>query len=191
MSQRQIAEILNLPKSSVNSIIQKYRQRGTVEQQPGFGRHRISTIEEHEALVNIVRLNPFTNAINAVTVTNFPGCVRTARKGIRSSGLKNYVAVKKLRLTPHHKEAGLGWALQHILYDNDFGSRVIFSDEKVFQSFSSGRLRVYRPHNSRFEDSYIQETDKSGHFSVNIWAWISAGSPGVMLHIVERLTSDV
>jgi transposase len=75
MSQRQIAEILNLPKSSVNSIIQKYRQRGTVEQQPGFGRHRISTIEEHEALVNIVRLNLFTNAINAVTVTNCPAAL--------------------------------------------------------------------------------------------------------------------
>jgi hypothetical protein len=171
--------------------MQKYRQRGTVERQPGSGRHRISTIEEDEALVNTVRLNPFTTAVNAVAVTNFPGCVRTARKRIRSSGLKNYVAAKKLRLTPHHKEASVGWALQHILYDSDFWNRMIFSDEKVFQSFSNGRLRVYRPRNSRFEDPYIQETDKSGHFSVNIWAWISAGSPGVMLHVVERLTSDV
>jgi hypothetical protein len=76
--------------------------------------------------------------------------------------------VKKLRLTPHHKEARVGWALQHILYDSDFWSRMIFSDEKVFQSFSNGRLRVYRPRNSRFEDPYIQETDKSGNFSVNI-----------------------
>jgi transposase len=75
MSQRQIAQILNLPKSSVNSIIQKYRQRGTVERQPGSGRHRISTIEEDEALVNTVRLNPFTNAINAVAVIFLKSCI--------------------------------------------------------------------------------------------------------------------
>ncbi|KAH0814939.1 hypothetical protein GEV33_007852 [Tenebrio molitor] len=81
---RQIAEILNVPKSSVNSIIQKYRQRGTVERQPGSGRHRISTIEEDEALVNTVRLNPFTTAVNAVAVTNFPGCVRTALERLTS-----------------------------------------------------------------------------------------------------------
>jgi hypothetical protein len=74
-----------------------------------------------------------------------------------------------------------------LLKDEAFWSRVVFSDEKVFQSSRNGRIRVYRPRNSR----YVHNTHNSGWFSVNIWSWISVGSPGVMLHVEERLNNDV
>jgi hypothetical protein len=52
-------------------------------------------------------------------------------------------------------------------------------------------LRVYRPRGTRYEQRYVQGVQRSGQFSVNIWAWISAISSGVMVHVEERLTSDV
>jgi hypothetical protein len=50
---------------------------------------------------------------------------------------------------------------------------------------------VYRPRNTRYDEQYIQKTERSGRFSVNMWAWISAVSPGVMLHVEPRLNADV
>jgi hypothetical protein len=50
---------------------------------------------------------------------------------------------------------------------------------------------VYRPRNSKFSERYVHNTHNSGRFSVNIWSWISVGSPGVMLHVEERLNNDV
>jgi hypothetical protein len=69
---------------------------------------------------------------------------------------------------------------------------VAFSVEKVFQSCSNGRIRVYRPRNCRYDEKYVEHGgDRSGRFSVNMWAWISTTSPGVMIHIEERLNSEI
>jgi len=56
----------------------------------------------------------------------------------------------------------------------NFWDDVIFSDEKVFQSSYSGQLRVYHPRGERFEEPYLQLTDRSGRLSVHIWGWISS-----------------
>jgi hypothetical protein len=54
-----------------------------------------------------------------------------------------------------------------MLKDEAFWSRVVFSDEKVFQSSRNARIRVYRPRNFRFSEryadtfinSYLHETE--------------------------------
>jgi hypothetical protein len=48
-----------------------------------------------------------------------------------------------------------------------------------------------KPRNSRYDERYVEPTERSGRFSVNVWGWISAVSPGVMLHVEERLNSGV
>jgi hypothetical protein len=67
-------------------------------------------------------------------------------------------------------EARIGFSLQHLVENDDFWSRVIFSDEKVFQSSLNGQLRVYRSRNTRYDEQYIQKTERNGRFSVNMWA---------------------
>ncbi|KAH0821268.1 hypothetical protein GEV33_001523 [Tenebrio molitor] len=52
-------------------------------------------------------------------------------------------------------------------------------------------MRVYRPKNQRYNPKYVHKNDNSGRFSVNMWAWVSAKSPGVIVHIEERLTSHI
>jgi hypothetical protein len=96
-----------------------------------------------------------------------------------------------MTLTPRHKEVRVSFALQHLPEDDAFWSRVVFSDEKTFQSCPNGRIRVYRPRNTRYEERYVDPTHRSGRFSVNMWAWISVESPEVILHVEERLTSAV
>lgn len=191
MSYGQISAQVGISKNTVYSIVRKWTRTGSVDRLPGSGRHKISCGEQDEALVNVIQERPFTTAVQATAVTNFPGSVRTARRRIKESGLRNYAAARKTRLRPCDKEARIGFALEHLVRDNAFWNRVIFSDEKVFQSCPNGRLRVYRPRNHRYDERYIDMEDRTGRFSVNMWAWISMGSPGILLHVGERLNSDV
>jgi hypothetical protein len=130
-----------------------------VERRPGSGGRRISTRNEDEQLLTVIRHSPFTTATAAVNISNFPGSVRTSRRRLRNSELRNHAAARKIRLTPQHKEARVGFALEHLIKDNAFWSRVVFSDEKVFQSAHNGRVRVYRPRNSRYDERYVEPTD--------------------------------
>jgi transposase len=191
LSHGQISTELEIPRSTVSAILHKWRQTGTVERRPGSGRHPVSVGDQDEALLNIIRGSPFTTAVNAANTTLFPGSIRTVRRRLRASELRNRASARKIGLTPRHKEAKIGFALEHLARDEVFWSSVVFSDEKVFQSCPNGRLRVYRPRNSAYDERYVQTTQRSGRFSVNMWAWISADSPGVMLHAENRLTSDV
>jgi hypothetical protein len=54
---------------------------------------------------------------------------------------------------------------------------------------------VRRPGSGRVRGTknvrYVDSTDRSGRFSVNMWAWISVDCPVVILHVEERLTSAV
>jgi hypothetical protein len=43
----------------------------------------------------------------------------------------------------------------------------------------------------RYYQRYVDSVECSGRFSVNMWAWISVDSPGVILYAEERPTSDV
>jgi transposase len=189
MSYGQISTNLGLSKGTIHAIMRKWEHTGTVVRRPGSGRRRVSCVEQNEAIINILQNRPFSNAEEAVAITHFPGSVRTARRCVKASGIKNYVAARKM--TPRHKEVRVGFALQHLPQDDAFWSRVVFSDEKTFQSCPNGRIRVNQPRNTRYEERYVDATDRSGRFSVNMWAWISVESPGVILRMEERLTSAV
>jgi DNA-binding MarR family transcriptional regulator len=100
----QIAERLRLPKSTVTYIVNKWRRTDLVERRrPGAGRHKVSIIDEDVALTEVVRNDPFATAVQARNLTGFPGCLKTAQRRIKSSGLRNHVAANKPRLTQQYK----------------------------------------------------------------------------------------
>jgi biotin operon repressor len=53
-SSTQIAAALGIPRTTINPIIKKWRQDGTVERHPGSGGHRVSTCEEDEQLTAVI-----------------------------------------------------------------------------------------------------------------------------------------
>jgi hypothetical protein len=81
--------------------------------------------------------------------------------------------------------------LEYSLEPLDFWQNVVFTNEKIFQSCYNGRVRVYRPPNSRFDESYTQKVVVNGRFSVNVWGWISAQGPEVLTHIIGRNNAKV
>ena len=144
-----------------------------------------------KTLVNYITRAPFSTAAEAREGVDFPGSVRTARTRVRQAGLINSAAARKPFLTQEHKECRVGFALEYLNRDDDFWNKIVFSDEKVFQSCNNGRIRVYRPRNQRFEERYVHSINNSGRFSVNVWAWISAEGGGSCINIGGRLTGEV
>uniref|UniRef100_V5I9M2 Transposable element Tcb1 transposase n=1 Tax=Anoplophora glabripennis TaxID=217634 RepID=V5I9M2_ANOGL len=144
--------------------------------------------DQDRALVAYLRENPFTDMRHAIEATGFPGCKNTATVRLKEQGLFNYTAPSKELLTVQHRERRLQFARNYIQQGQHFWNNVIFSDEKIFQSTNSGKVKVYRPKNQRFHPRYVCERARSGRFSVPTWAWISDAGPGVIWRVEGNLT---
>jgi transposase len=165
VSMRAIAHVLGISKNTVLLAKQRIAEYGKTARRPGSARPKVTTNEEDDRLINFLRHRPFQSAVNARLETAFPACLKTARKRIRESELSNQ--------------------------DNNIWNNVVFSDEKTFQSSHNGRIRVYRPPGTRYNEQYVKNYDRSGRFSLNIWGWISSRGPGVCVIVEERLNSAI
>lgn len=189
---RRISEEIGLPKSTVQDLKQKWENTGSLNRMPGSGRKRISNEQQDNNLVTFLENHPFQTAVEAQRQTNFPGSVRVARRRVKErSNLRNRAAVKKPFLTTDNKEQRVGFALQYLQEGLGYWENVVFTDEKTFQSYYSGRVRVYRPANTRFEEKYTQRVKTSGRFSVNVWGYMTSRGLGLCHRINGRFTAEV
>jgi transposase len=66
MSYGQISTNLGLSKGTIHAIMRKWEHTGTVVRRPGSGRRQVSSVEQNEAVINILQNRPFSNAEEAV-----------------------------------------------------------------------------------------------------------------------------
>lgn len=124
-----------------------------------------------------MKVNPFSTAVRAAALNDVP--YRTALRRIHESGLDNRVAAHEIKLTERHKQD----RINHCRYMlEEFGEenfhKIIFTDEKSFDSDKVFHKKVYRPKGTRFDQKYILHDSRSGHLSANYWGWISCAGPG-------------
>ncbi|KAI4458060.1 hypothetical protein MML48_7g00003159 [Holotrichia oblita] len=151
----------------------RWNEEHVVKRRDGTGRKRCTTENDDAALLNFLRDNPFETAVSPCEYVNFPGSIWAARKRIKCREISNYSAARKPYLPQENTQQKIAYAQEFLNKNNDFWKKVIFSDEKVFQSFNNGRMPVYRPRNSRYDERYTQNVQSSGRFSANMWGWIS------------------
>jgi hypothetical protein len=87
--------------------------------------------------------------------TNVPGSRPMACRRIKTSDLKNCASARKALLSNECKQSIVVFALNYVYRDPDFWERIVFTDEKTFKSCNDGRIRVYKPPNSRVEEQYV------------------------------------
>lgn len=66
---------------------------------------------------------------------------------------------------------------------------MIFSDEKVFKSYSDRKKIVYRPKNQRYNPDYVQTVQFSGRITCGLWGYVSAGGVGELCQISSNMRS--
>ena len=94
----------------------------------------------------------------------------TIKRRLRTWHLRGRKAACKTYLTEHTKALRLAFCKK---YKNLDWARVMFTDEVKIETSKHGMNWVRRPPNSRYEQKYIREVNRSGRCRIMLWGAIA------------------
>lgn len=180
-SQRDTARTVGVSLSTVQRVVQRFRETGSNLRRPGTGKARCTTEREDRYLVTTMLRNRFlTGAALRYQFLLLRGSnpsVWTVRRRLAEAYLKPYRPANGPKLESEHREARQRYAREHLNWTLDDWSKVMFSDESKFMLYKhDGRLRVYRRPGERYKQACIEEKVAYGGGSILVWAGISSES---------------
>ena len=99
------------------------------------------------------------------------------------------MAADRALLSPANVAARLAFARQHLAqHDVQFWRRVVFTDEKTFDTSKHGRQIVCRRVGERFTPENVARRQRSGRVSVHVWGWIDGNGRGRYTGLADALT---
>ncbi len=132
---------LKVPKSTVASIILKWKTFGTTRTLPRAGRPAKLSYRGRRALVREVKKNP------KITVAELQRCIRemgescrksTITAALHQSGLYGRVARRKPLLSARHMKARMEFAKKHLKDSKMVTNKILWSDESLILSGMCG-----------------------------------------------------
>nr|CAH7742155.1 unnamed protein product [Callosobruchus chinensis] len=136
LSRHQIANRLNVVRSTVSRTIRRYEETGEVNSRPRTGRPTVSTRREDRYIAQLARRersvtvpvlrSQFQRTFNRVIST------ATIRRRVLASGLRCRRPLRVPLLTARHRTARLQWARAHQDWLLPQWRNVLFSDESRF-----------------------------------------------------------
>uniref|UniRef100_A0AAZ3P3X6 Transposase Tc1-like domain-containing protein n=1 Tax=Oncorhynchus tshawytscha TaxID=74940 RepID=A0AAZ3P3X6_ONCTS len=129
---------MKVPRSSVQTIVRKYKHHGTMQPSYCSGRRRVLSPRDGRALVRKVQINPRTTAKDLVKMLEETGTkvsISTVKLVLYQQNLKGRSARKKPLLQNRHKKARLQFANAHRDKDNTFWRNVLMTDETKIELF--------------------------------------------------------
>lgn len=140
------------------------------------------------ALVNKAKEIPFTTLreLKAEVAHRSDISLSTIRRRLIAAGLKNRIPAQQTVLTRENIRARLAFCEANRGRDWD---KVVFSDEKTFQSSVNRKKSLWRPDNQRYNPRYVQSRRFSGRVTCGVWGYITFAGPGELCEIESRLNS--
>ena len=197
-SHREIAHHLEIPKSSVITILHREARQSDNPPKPSKRPGRLPKLDyrAQRAIIRHVEKFPYDN-LHALSTPSKSGHTMgrtTIRRYLKAAGFFRFKARKKPFLSDKHKAARLKWAKEHQNWTLDDWSHVIWTDEATFETGLDTRsCYVTRHKGTAMESRYLKPTLKSGRSSVGIWGAIILGLKGPV-HFLEkegRMNSDI
>ena len=171
-SSRQVAAVFGNAQNTMSRLLQRLNATQSVNDRRRSGRPK-TTRQQDNYICNITLRN------RRITVRALQHQLRTAM-GVNISD-----QTVRTTLTQRHRRARRDWCHQHIQWTRQQWSRVLFSDESLFNLyFNDGRKRVYRRQGERFSDATVSEYDRFGGGSVMVWAGVTMNQR-TRLYIVD------
>uniref|UniRef100_A0A034UZ64 Transposable element Tc1 transposase n=1 Tax=Bactrocera dorsalis TaxID=27457 RepID=A0A034UZ64_BACDO len=195
-SQRSIAEMVNIPSSTVQHIIERFLNENRMHNKGRNAPNKIFTQSDERWIIRKIRENPKLSAQKlADEVKNFFGkdcSASTIRRILRSHDFHGPVALKKPFINQKNRVNRLTFAKNHVLKDATFWDTVIFSDESKFNVFGSdGRSMVWRKPNKQLDVKNLRATVKHGGGSVMVWACMAATGVGNLVFIDGNMDKNM
>lgn len=174
-SVRTISAVLNVPKSTVNYIIKKFKSGEPIGDKPRSGRPRKTNVHHDKIIIRKSKLDPMLTAVDISLQMKEEYNLNINRisvsRRLRKAGLYARIAAKKPLISNRNRKNRLEFAKKYSSWSVEQWKKVIFSDESKFCLFGSdGRRYTRRPVRSRFDSKYIKPTLKHGGGSVMVWS---------------------
>lgn len=186
----QVAELFHLSRRGVYDLIHKYREFHSVIDLPRTGRPRVTTDDTDREIVLRHEQNPFSTAV--ATSVDLGDCSReTVRRRLREAGLRARRPAVHPLLTELHRHNRMNWARQHLRWNAEQWSEVLFTDESKFElDACDRRLRCYRRRGERFDEAKIIQIQNRGYGSVTVWGGILGGIKTPLVRVNGRLNAE-
>ncbi|KAJ8259468.1 hypothetical protein GJAV_G00169650 [Gymnothorax javanicus] len=162
-SVRQISALLELPRSTVSSVIVKWKHLGATTVQPRSGRpHKLSE-KECEVLKSIVCKNRMCSiaalAAEFQTASGSDVSLRTVRRELHEMGFRGKAASHNPNITTRNAKRRLEWCIAHRHWTPEQWKRVLWSGESGFILWQSdGQIRVGRTPGERYSPDCVLPT---------------------------------
>lgn len=188
---KDIADVLHMPRSTISTVLTKYRLTGSMQTELGGHPKLKLTSRELRDLARLVRDD--RQQTLAMLADRFGVHRNTIRTYIRKLRFRNRVVRKKPYLTIAHKAKRLAFAKEHRHWTEDDWKNVIWTDESSFELGKTSRqIRVWRKPHEAYASKCLAPTFKSGRSSVMVWGAFSGfdKSPLVLMPEGERTAKD-
>ncbi len=178
-----------MPRSSVRTIVLKFKKSGLVINKPRSGRKRITTQREDRLITGIVKHNRFSSALKVKAQMKkdhgIAVSTETVRRRLHEEGLNGRAARAKPYISPKNRIKRLAYAKRYQTWTKEHWRTVMFTDESKFKlKCSDGRVFVWRKVGEEHKLECLKPTVKNQNQGVMIWGCISYNGMGKM-HVHE------
>ena len=179
-----IAKILGVSRSTICNFIKRYNSRGSIENRPRTGRHKLFTARDATHLSRVSKVNR-TQTLREITST-FNQCrdrtfsQKTIQRELHKQGIKKLTVRKTLRVTDVNRRKRVEWCRgKRYRTVDDYWNRVIFSDECKVVIGQDTRVRVWRKVGEEWLADCLCPPSKR-RLSLMIWGCVSFNGVGTL-----------
>lgn len=194
MRQVDVAAALRTTQSVISRLASRYRETGSVRERHD-GRPRATTPRMDRFIQLSARRNRSITASELSNRLNQVHQVRVSRNTIyRRLQEANLVSRRPWRCQPlnrGNRAARLAWAQEHVMWDRNQWTNVLFTDESRFGLHpDSRRVRVWRAPGTRERIQHVQEVHSYRGGTIMVWGGISLGRRTNLLLLNRFLTAN-
>ncbi|GFT74509.1 transposable element Tcb2 transposase [Trichonephila clavipes] len=193
-SNRRISRHLGRSDMVVARCWQQWITEGRVYRRGGSGRPRNTNDREDRAIRRVATSAPTTSLASIqrhLLPSRHPVPSReTIRRRLTEVGLRSRRPLRRLPLTPHHRQCRLDFCRPRATWSVTDWRRVIFSDESRFSlSADDHRTRVWRRTGQRSDPAFIVERHTAISQGVTVWGAISWDTRSSLVVLQGTLTA--
>uniref|UniRef100_A0A8K9UU74 Tc1-like transposase DDE domain-containing protein n=1 Tax=Oncorhynchus mykiss TaxID=8022 RepID=A0A8K9UU74_ONCMY len=188
---KNISQALNIPRSTVQVIILKWKEYQTTANLPRPGRPSKLSAHTRRRLIRDAAKRPMITLDELQRSTAEVGDSvhrTTISRILHKSGLYGRVARRKPFLKDIHKKCCLKFATSQLGDTPNMWKKVLWSDETKIELFgNNAKHYVWRKSNTAHHTEHTIPTVKHGGGSIMVWAFFSSAGTGKMVKIDGKM----
>lgn len=193
----EIARILNLSRSTIQSICNRYYKEDRIENKASTKAPRKITASDVKFLLREINKNPrlpsteLTKMLEEFSGTKVHPI--TVRRVLKKQGLFSCIARRKPLVSETNRIKRLKFALHHKEKTAQYWNNVLFIDESKFSLFRSDRKqqKVWRKRNEAYKLKNMSCSVKHGGDSVTVWGAMSYNGVGNLEFVEGNMNKEM